>query len=98
MVKYIIFWEYCPEDVEKVIAKSLKSQEAVKKNPEKYSKTLFPPHHMGYCKGFTIVDVADPQQMTNSHTYWFPEMKLKYVPITSNEDMLTSYQELQKHA
>lgn len=98
MTKYILFWEYCPEDLEKVIAKSLKSQEAVKKNPEKYATYLFPPHHLGYCKGFTIIDVTDPQQITNAHVYWFPEMKLKYVPITSNDDMLKAYREIQKQA
>ena len=66
------------------------------KEPDKYSKYLFPPHHTGYCKGFSVVDIADPSQMTNAVTYWFPEMKLKYVPITSNDDMLKAYRELHK--
>jgi hypothetical protein len=51
---------------------------------------------MGYCKGFHIVEVSDPSQITRSTVYWFPEMELKYVPITDNNDMLKTYQEMQQ--
>ena len=96
MTKYIIFWEYSPEDVDKVIEKSLKRQEAIAKAPENYAKYLFPPHHTGYCEGFSLVDVSDPKQITNTTTYYFPEMSLRFVPIISNEDMIKAMKEQQQ--
>lgn len=88
MTKYLVKWEYCPENTEKVIEKSLKRMEAIKQAPEKYAKYLFPPHHTGYCKGFSLVDVTDPAQITDTTTYYFPELAMQYIPIVSNEDMI----------
>jgi hypothetical protein len=96
MTKYIVFWKYNPDALETVIKKSLNIQAEAEKEPEKYATYLFPPHHMGYCKGFHIVEVSDPSQITRSTVYWFPEMELKYVPITDNNDMLKTYQEMQQ--
>ena len=39
-MKYVFFWEFCPEDMEKVIEKSKKRNEKVAKNPEKYAAKL----------------------------------------------------------
>ena len=93
MTKYIVFWKYKPEDLDKVIKKSLKAQAAAQKEPEKSPKYLFPPHHTGYCKGFSVVDVSDPSQITQSMVYWFPDLEQQYVPIIDNQDMLKIYQE-----
>ena len=98
MTKYIVFWEYDPDDVDKVREKSVKAQAEREKAPEKYAKYLFPPHHMGYCKGFSIVDISDPSQMTSAYTYWFPEMELQYVPIIDNVELTKIYKEMQKQA
>jgi hypothetical protein len=96
MTKYIVFWKYEPNDLDKVIEKSLKAQADAEKAPDKYAQYLFPPHHTGYCKGFSIVDVSNPDQMTRTFTYYFPELELKYVPIISNVDMLKTYKETPK--
>ena len=96
MTKYIVFWKYEPNDLDKVIEKSLKAQADAEKAPDKYAQYLFPPHHTGYCKGFSIVDISNPDQMTRAFTYYFPELELKYVPIISNVDMLKTYKEMPK--
>ena len=98
MTKYIVFWKYDPDNLEKIIEKSLNAQAEAAKAPEKYAKYLFPPHHTGYCKGFSISEVSDPSQIARSMVYWFPEMELKYVPIIDNDDMLKTYKEMQKQA
>jgi hypothetical protein len=88
-MKYICFWEFKPEDLGKMMEKWLKREEERKKNPEvdaKYTKVLFPPHQMGYCKGFSI-DEASPTQLLNTTMFWFPEMKVKFVPIYDAAEM-----------
>ena len=45
-MKFIMFWEYTREDTDKVLTKFQKFQEAVKKEPEKHVKPVFPAHHL----------------------------------------------------
>ena len=79
-LKYIVHWEFCPEDMDKCIAKNKKAAEITKKEPDRFAKNLFPPQYTGSGKGFSLVEVTDPEQFNNAQVYWFPEMKLKYVP------------------
>jgi hypothetical protein len=53
-MKYIVFWEFCPEDVDKVIAKTVKAREIREKEPGRFGEYLFPPQLTGRCKGFSI--------------------------------------------
>jgi len=34
----------------------------------------------GACKGFAVLE-ATPEQFTNWNVFWFPEFKMKWVPI-----------------
>ena len=95
-MKYIGFWEFCPEDMDKVTAKYLKFKEEREKNPENFTKVLFPAHSMGHCKGFTVVEASDPMQLMNSTIFWLPEMKLEYVPIYETAQMIELYQKSKK--
>ena len=83
-MKYMCFWECKPEDADKILEKWTKREEERKKDPEvdaKYTKVIFPPHTMGGLdKGFSI-DEASPEQLVNTTMFWFPEMKVKFVPI-----------------
>ena len=96
MTKYIVFWKYKPKNLAKIIEKSLKAQALAEKKPEKHAKYLFLPHHTGYCKGFSIIDVVAPEQITKSMVFWFPELEQKFVPLIDNQDLLKAYQETHK--
>lgn len=95
-LKYIVFWKYCPEDVDKIREKVVKAAELGEKEPENWGKYLFPPCHMGYCKGFSLVEITDPMQLARSRVFWFPEMSLEYVPITENTVISELYQQMKK--
>jgi hypothetical protein len=84
-VKYICFFEAKPEEVDKILEKWSKREEEREKDPEvdvKYTKVLFPPHAFGsgLSKGFSV-DEASPEQIMNTTMFWFPEMKVEFVPI-----------------
>jgi hypothetical protein len=95
-VKYIAFWEHCPEDFDKVIERRKQLREDVEKHPEKYTKTLFPSHTMGgEAKGFTIIE-GTPEQLTSLALNWMPLIKLKFVPIIKSAKVIEQYQETKK--
>ena len=79
-MKYIVHWEYCLEDQDKVTEKMVKSNEIREKDPEYFPKNLFPSQWTGHAKGFSIVEITDPAQFLNANMYWFPELKMKFVP------------------
>ena len=86
-MKYIVFWENKPEDADKTIAKYRNLPLEREKEPDKYPKFLFPAQYMGdmtlntgYCKGFAILE-ATQEQFNNWNVYWFPEMRMTWVPI-----------------
>ena len=96
MTKYIVFFKYKPEDIDAVIEKAIKSIALAEESPEKYARYLFTPHHTGYCKGFSIIEVSDPEQIKRSMVYWFPELQQQFVPIIDNQEMIKAYQETHK--
>ena len=90
-MKYIVFWEFCPEDFDKVIEKYRKHTEEVEKFPDKYPEVLFPSHSMaGETKGFQVVE-ATSNQMTNAVLAWRPLLNLKYVPIFEVTKVVEKY-------
>ena len=90
-MKYIVFWEFCPEDLDKVMQKSVKAQKEAVENPDKYSKYLLPPHSIGaQSKGFSVVE-GTPEQIVNGVLFWSPEMKLKYMPIIESAKFIEQY-------
>ena len=96
-MKYIGFWEYDPEDVDKVIEKSLKLAEERKKSPEKFTKVLFPAHEYGYCQGFTVVE-ASPAQLDYTRMFCFPELVLEYTPISKSSELIELYLKMKKQS
>jgi hypothetical protein len=90
-LKYIVFWEFCPEDMDKVIKKTVNIQQEAEKNPGKYPEYIFPPHSIGgQTKGFSVVE-ATPEQTVNGILYWHPELKLKYMPIYETAKITEQY-------
>ena len=90
-MKYIVFWEFCPEDLDKVAKKFVELPEMRKKNPGKYPEYIFPPHTIGgQPKGFSVVE-ATPEQIVTGVSYWRPELKLKYMPIIESAKFIEHY-------
>ncbi len=93
-VKYIAFWEHCPEDFDKVIERRKQLKEDV--DTEKYPKTLFPAHTMGgEAKGFSIIE-GTPEQLTSLALHWMPLIKFKFVPIIRSAKVIEQYLETKK--
>jgi len=90
-VKYILFWEFCPEDFDKVIERYLALGKEVEKHPDKYPKVIFSSHSMaGETKGFEIVE-ATSEQMTDAIIFWKGDLTLKFVPILESAKIVESY-------
>ncbi len=90
-MKYIVFWEFRPEDLDKVIELSMKEQKEIEKNPEKFGKYIMTPQSIGgQMKGFSVVE-ATPEQMVLSVLHWGPEVKMKYMPIVDAAKFIAQY-------
>jgi hypothetical protein len=95
-MKYICFWEFKPEDFDKMIEKYKQAMEDREKVPDKFPKILFGPYSLGgEWKGFTVYD-ATPEQMTNLALHYMPEEKLKFVPIVDSKKAIELYLEMKK--
>jgi len=90
-VKYVIFWETTPEDMEKSIAKFVKRQQMRKEHPERYDKHLTTDYSIGgQLKGLRIVE-ATPEQVRENIVYWLPELKQKYMPLIEAAKIMEDY-------
>ena len=95
-MRYLVKWSFKTEDMEKLIAKELKYQEIVKKNPEKYPKNVIPIHMVDSETVVTVWDVDNPEQITNKLLYMLPEGKAKLVPIFEGNEMIKLMMEAKK--
>ncbi|MEM2960000.1 MAG: hypothetical protein QXU67_00180, partial [Candidatus Bathyarchaeia archaeon] len=63
-MKFLKFWEICPDDMDKGIPKFLKLLEEMKKEPKKYPRYIVPPHGMGELfKGISIMEADNEEQL-----------------------------------
>jgi hypothetical protein len=90
-VKYLVSWEFHPEDMEKVFNKFGEYMKDHEKNPGKYQEYLYPSHGFaGQSKGFSLVE-ATPEQINNVIIDWTPLMKLKYNPIVEASKLVEQF-------
>ena len=96
-MNYIAFWEYDPEDVDKVIEKAKQAIAEREKGTGKFPKFLFPSHEMGgEHKGFAVYENPTPEQLMNIQIYFAPEMKVKFVPIFESAKIMELYAKMKK--
>jgi hypothetical protein len=80
--RYLTFWEFPVEDIDRAIIKWNKFIESSKKMPLKFPKFVFPPIGAGKLnEGIAIVEVENEEQLTNYLLFVSPEFKLRFVPI-----------------
>ena len=91
-VKYVVFWEFCPEDIDKAIKNVQVIAKDREKHPDKYPKSIFSSHSLaGETKGFEVVE-ATPQQMINDINAWIGLLTQKFVPILKTSKIIENYQ------
>jgi hypothetical protein len=88
-VKYIVYYEFKPEDIDAVFAFTTGSDR--KEHPERYPTWLFPFHATGQTTGFSIQE-ATPEQMSYNILKHTPLYKVKYVPIVDLPTLREQYQ------
>lgn len=94
-MKYVAYWEFDSEDTDALLSKFLKVEEARKKQPDKYPKNIFPPHYTAANKGLSIVE-GDEHQLVNWTLYYYPEMKISYVPLLDSAEVAEKYAKSKK--
>lgn len=91
-MKFIGFWEYCPEDTDKVLEKYKLMAKEREKGTEKYAKTIFGPCHFGgESKGFTIFETDNMDLLTNIAAFYLPVLTYKFVPIQESSKVAELY-------
>ncbi len=94
-MKYILFWEFCPEDLDKIIPLFQKMGEL--RGTKGYAKLLTPVYTFaGQTSGFVLYEVDDPQEMTNLYFHYHPLLKMKWKPIEETTNTVATYMKLKK--
>ncbi len=94
-MKYVCYWELCPEDMDKVIPLFQKMQEL--RGTKDYPKGLAPAYTFaGQMSGFSLYAVDDPQQITNFYFHYHPLLKMKWKLIEETTNTVATYTKLRK--
>ena len=79
-MKFIGFWEFKPEDLDKILEKRKQLFAESEKEPERFAKIIFGGFcYVGETKGFTVFETDDPEKLWN--TCISPEVTYKFIPI-----------------
>jgi hypothetical protein len=66
--------------------------EEMKKAPEKYPKYIVPPHGIGeVCKGISILEADNEEQLINYILAVTPEFKIKFAPLIESSKAIELY-------
>ena len=91
-MKYICFYEFEPENMDKVIASFQKMQELRAQGSTEYPKALSPTYsYQGETKGFALFEVDTPQQITNHYIHYHPWQKFTWRPLTESSEFVAAY-------
>jgi hypothetical protein len=92
-MKFILFFEFNPEDFDKVIEINETFVENKTKNPEKYPELIFGPYFLGdEFKGFDVVEASNSEQLMNNILHYAPTVKIKFQPILDGYQAIELYQ------
>jgi len=96
-VKFIGFWEFCPEDFDKVIERRAQAEAIREKFPDRFPKRIFGPYWMGETsKGFTVYETDNPDQLSNLTLHYIPVVRVKFIPIHEFVRQVELYQKMKK--
>ena len=96
-MKFIGFWELCPDDLDKVIEKTLYVMKERQSGSKKYGTAIYGPYAMGgEYKGFTVFEFENDEQMVNITLHYGPELRWKFVNIVENTKVIEHWQKMKK--
>ncbi|MGY5877311.1 MAG: DUF3303 family protein [Candidatus Thorarchaeota archaeon] len=96
-MRYIVFWEYDPKEIDRAVEKLVKFRKEVKNNPERYAKPLTPNYTMSVgFKGFQLFEAEDSEQLARMALHYRPEVRFEIIPITETKKNLALYDELKE--
>jgi hypothetical protein len=73
-MRFLVQFEFNPEDTDKVLALFQKAREIMEKDPDYFPKHVYPAQYTDNGKGFMIVEVTDPIQWARGYMSGFPEV------------------------
>ena len=89
---FIGYFEYKPEDFDKIIKLFRKAMEAREKDKEKFPKMVYGPVGMaGGWKGFTVYKDPTQKQMNSLVIHYMPYMTFKFISLTPASEMIEQY-------
>jgi len=81
-MKFIGFFEYKAEDIDKVIEKFKLLTAEREKGITKFAKVILGPlNFTGETKGFTVFETDDPDTLMNTALFYIPVLNYKFIPI-----------------
>ena len=96
-MKFIGFWEYKPEDFDKVIEKFKQATAEREKGTERFAKWIFMPHHFaGQCKGFSVFETDNEEKLTNMAHFYSPVMTWKFIPLQETSKCVELWAKMKK--
>ncbi|MFW9802825.1 MAG: DUF3303 domain-containing protein [Candidatus Thorarchaeota archaeon] len=91
-MKYIVFWEYDPNEIDKAVKKLIEFRDEIKKNPERYAKPVTPNYTMSVgFKGFQLFEAENSEQLARMVLHYRPEVKFEIIPITETKKTVKLY-------
>jgi len=89
-MKYILFWEFCPEDMDKVIPLFQKMGEL--RGTKGYPTAITPTYTIqGTTSGFTLYEVGDQAEISNFYFHYHPILKQNWKPIEESSETVKTY-------
>ena len=79
-MKFVWFFEFNPEDAEKVSERNRALDIDIEKDPGSFPK-LHPSHMTGLCKGFRIVEADSEEQLIRLAMHFYPYESWEFKPI-----------------
>ena len=95
-MKYLLEFEYDRSRSDEIIKLNMDFMKELEKYPGHYFKYLYPPQYIANGKGFSIVEIMDPEQLVNSQVFLEPGFMMKFSPISDIEEQIVSYMSLKK--
>ncbi len=93
-MKYIVFWEYEPKEIDTAVKKLVAFREEMKKSPEKFAKPITDNYTMSVgFKGFQLFEADNPEQLARMVLHYRPEVKFEIVHITETKKTMKIYDE-----
>lgn len=96
-MKYIAFWEWNEEDIEKGIEKTRIIDEEREKYPGRYVRPLFGSWLIiGKTRGFSLVEGTE-EQAKNWEEFYKPELKkVEFAPIINAKEFIEDFERKKK--